>query len=185
MVIINEFLPNPAGKDTEGEWIKLFNNGNTAVDISGWQIKDASGKAFIFSAATEKNTLIAGGETLTLDYKTTKISLNNNGEAIFLYDKTGSLVDKAEYSGSAGDGKVYVRAENGKFVLSGKQADAQEINSNITSLTSFNNEGASVGTIINNHNPGLNFSVGIFTVLVLAAVFIFISKKLELFMDDK
>ncbi len=178
MIIISEFLPNPAGKDTEGEWIKLFNNGDAAVNVSGWQIKDASGKAFIFSATAGKNTLIAGGETLALDYKTTKISLNNNGETIFLYDGVGNLVDKAGYTGTAADGKNYIRAENGKFISSGSPTGAQEINS-ISSSASLNNESADIGAIINNYNLGLNFSVGIFIALVLTALFIFISKKLE------
>lgn len=182
MIIISEFLPNPAGKDTEGEWVKLFNNGDTAVNLNGWQIKDASGKAFIFSA-TNKN-IIAGGETLTLNYKTTKISLNNNGETIFLYDKSGKLMDKAEYIGTAADGKIYVRAENGKFVVSGNKVSAQEQNSNLISK-SINNESANVGAIINNYNLGLNFSVGIFIALVLTVLFVFISKKLKLFLDNK
>lgn len=182
MVIINEFLPNPAGKDTEGEWVKLFNNGDTAVDVSGWQIKDASAKAFIFSATNKK--IIAGGETLTLDYKTTKISLNNNGETIFLYDKNGSLVDRAEYTGTATDGKVYIRAENGKFISSGSSAGMQETDS-VSSQASLNNESANIGAIINNYNPGLNFLMGIFIALVLTALFIFISKKLELFSDKE
>jgi len=78
MVLIKEFFPNPAGKDTEGEWIKLFNNGDAGVDLAGWQIKDASGKAFIFSAGADANNIISAGGTLTLDYKITKISINNN-----------------------------------------------------------------------------------------------------------
>ena len=182
MIIIKEFFPNPVGKDTEGEWIKLFNNGDIAINLGGWQIKDASGKAFVFST-TNKN-IIAGGETLTLDYKTTKISLNNNGETIFLYDKAGNLIDKVEYTGTAADGKVYIRAENGKFILSGSLAGAQEINS-VSSSASLNGESANIGAIINNYNPGLNFSIGIFIALVLAALFIFISSKFELFSDNK
>ncbi|MFA5099133.1 MAG: lamin tail domain-containing protein [Candidatus Paceibacterota bacterium] len=178
MVIISEFLPNPAGKDTDGEWVKLFNNSDVAVNLSGWQIKDASGKAFIFSG-TNKN-IIAGREALILDYKTSKISLNNNGEKIFLYDKNGVLIDKAEYIGTAADGKIYVRAENGKFVVSENQVNIQEKNSDLTSEF-INNESANVGAIINNYNFSLNFSVGIFIALVLAALFIFISKKLKLF----
>jgi len=182
MIIINEFLPNPVGKDIEGEWIKLFNNGDAAVDVSGWQIKDASGKTFVFSAANKN--IIAGGKILTLDYKTTKISLNNNGETIFLYDKAGNLIDKAEYTGMAADGKVYIRAENGKFISIGKQVDVQEINS-VSSSASLNSESANIGVIINNYNPGLNFSIGIFIALVLAALFIFVSKKLELVLNNK
>ena len=179
MVIINEFLPNPAGKDTKGEWIKLFNNGDIAVNLNGWQIKDASGKAFIFSA-TDKN-IIAGGETLTLNYKTTKISLNNNGETIFLYDKSGNLIDKAEYVGTAADGKSYIRAENGKFVTSGGNNTGEKESGLANISVSAAQEGRIPQTAINNNSLLLNFSTGIFIALVLAALFIFISRKLELF----
>ena len=45
MVLISEFLPNPPGKDADGEWIELLTR-NQAVDLSGWVLKDASGKSF-------------------------------------------------------------------------------------------------------------------------------------------
>ena len=101
-MIIYEFLPNPVGKDADGEWIKLFNDVDTAVNLGGWQIKDASGKTFSF-----RPTVINSGEYLTLDYKITKISLNNNGETLFLYDASRLLVDKAEYIGSAARGQKF------------------------------------------------------------------------------
>ncbi len=179
MVIINEFLPNPIGKDTDGEWIKLFNNGNIAVNLSGWRIKDASSRVFIFST-TNKN-IIASKETLTLDYKTTKISLNNNGETIFLYDKTDNLIDKAEYSGTAADGKVYIRAENGKFIPGGDDNIIEKESELMNAPISISQENFNSGIIINNNFHPLNFSIGIFIALVLSAFFIFISIELELF----
>lgn len=183
MIIIEEFFPNPIGKDTEGEWIKLFNNNDVAVNLSGWQIKDASGKAFIFST-TNKN-IIVGGETLTLDYKTTKIAINNNGETIFLYDNLGNLIDKAEYVGIAGDGEIFIRTSNGKFIINNKSDNVikEEINSMNISEPVF--QGNFNPVIITNNNSSLfGFSMGIFIVLILSVFFIFISKKLNLFSDD-
>ena len=34
MVYFKELLPNPVGKDTDGEWIKLINIGEETVNIS-------------------------------------------------------------------------------------------------------------------------------------------------------
>jgi len=182
MVVIQEFLPNPAGKDIEGEWIKLFNNGNAAVDLTGWKIQDTSGKAFVFSA-TGKN-LISGGGNLVLDYKTTKITLNNNGEKLSLYDKSGVLVDSAEYKGNAPDNGVYVRAQNGNFVLNKALATEKSLNfeSGLASAaTSLSPNSPAGQIIIDNNSVFINFSIGIFIALILTALFALISKKLELF----
>ena len=41
-VVINEAMINPdAVSDTYGEWVELYNNADTAVDINEWVIKDA------------------------------------------------------------------------------------------------------------------------------------------------
>jgi hypothetical protein len=104
-MIINEFLPNPAGKDTDGEWIEFFNNGSAPVNLRGWVVKDASGKNFKFA----KEVLVEPGGYFKLDYSQSKISLNNAGEKLFLYDASGKLADKAEYSGSAPEGNSLAR----------------------------------------------------------------------------
>jgi hypothetical protein len=41
---INELLPAPNTKQGETEWIELFNPNPQVVDLSGWQITDASNK---------------------------------------------------------------------------------------------------------------------------------------------
>eukprot|EP01052_Picozoa_sp_SAG31_P031453 SAG31_NODE_3334_length_4394_cov_2.169034_1_plen_69_part_00 len=38
-VLLNEVLVNPDGEG-EGEWVELFNNGTTAVNLSGWIVSD-------------------------------------------------------------------------------------------------------------------------------------------------
>lgn len=103
-MIIEFFLPNPIGKDTEGEWIKLFNNSNKEVDLSGWQIKDASGKTFTFG-----NVKIEAGKELVLSYQQTKIYLNNKGETLFLFNKAGELIDQLSFSGSIPEGEIVSR----------------------------------------------------------------------------
>lgn len=109
MVVIQEFLPNPVGKDTEGEWIKLFNDSNEEViDIQGWKLKDDSGKVFIFSS-----TKIKPGESFVFDYQATKIQLNNKGENLFLFDQDGNLIDKIGFSGEIQEGEIVGRGDSG------------------------------------------------------------------------
>jgi hypothetical protein len=103
-MLIKEFLPNPVGKDQDGEYIALLNNGKSSVDVGGWKLKDASGKT-----STLTPYVLPPAATLRLPYRTTKLSLGNTGETIFLYDPAGTLVDQLSYSGTAVEGRVITR----------------------------------------------------------------------------
>jgi len=103
-VVINEIFPNPKGKDSEGEFIEIYNNGTEKINLLGWRIEDKSGKKFVL-----KNKEIQGDNFLSLKQEETKISLNNNGESVFLYNKEGKLIDKKEFFGVAEEGKSFAR----------------------------------------------------------------------------
>lgn len=111
-MLIKEFLPNPAGKDTESEYIKLFNNGPEAVLLNGWSLKDASGKIYKLSGSLDSE------KELVLPYSQTKIALNNNGEQVFLYDGAGKLIDELSYSGQASEGQTIQRLATRKLATS-------------------------------------------------------------------
>jgi len=111
-MIIKEFLPNPVGSDKDGEYIKIFNDSDKAVNLAGWKISDAAKKTFSLSGTLNPK------EELVLPYTQTKISLNNSDETIFLTDSKGVLVDKLGYTGVAEEGKVVLHqqvAVPGKF----------------------------------------------------------------------
>ena len=38
-VVINEFVADPAGSDTDREWIEAYNGAGVDVDISGWELQ--------------------------------------------------------------------------------------------------------------------------------------------------
>lgn len=101
-MVIQEFLPNPVGKDADGEYIKLFNDGQAVVNLNGWKIKDAGGKIFKLDGYS-----LDPQKELVLDYAVTKIFLNNDGETLFLYNSAGSLIDEKGYSGKAEEGVSY------------------------------------------------------------------------------
>ncbi|MFA5173226.1 MAG: lamin tail domain-containing protein [Candidatus Paceibacterota bacterium] len=102
-VLINEIFPNPAGKDADGEFIEIFNNGSETIFLDSFRLEDESGKKF--SLAGKK---IDGGEYLAFSYKETGISINNSDEKIFLYDGN-NLADKAEMEGMAEEGSSFSR----------------------------------------------------------------------------
>ncbi len=173
-MIISEFLPNPIGKDTDGEFIELFNDSLSQINLSGWKLKDASGKIFTFG-----NQTLKAGEYLVLNYKTTKITLNNDAETLFLFDSSGNLIDKAEFSGVAPEAKSFSQ-QGSKFVLSKITAGKANIIEAPTSSV------AAPEIVLNNSatiiNTSINFTgliIGFFIALSLAYLSVFILKKLD------
>lgn len=108
MVIISEWLPNPVGKDAEGEWVELFNNGSHSVGLAGWRVEAGKSKFYL-------NGEIASGEYLLLKRQNTKLSLVNEDGKISLFDSSGKLVDSGSFFGLAAEGKSYSRVESGNY----------------------------------------------------------------------
>ncbi len=103
MIRIAEILPNPVGKDSGNEWIKIINEGDGAAGLFGWQIKNSSGKIYRFP---EKEIIPAFGSVVLPDSRT-KIILKNTGDKICLYDVAGTFQDCGEYP-SAAEGKILI-----------------------------------------------------------------------------
>ncbi len=93
-VLINEVLPNPKEKDDTGEFIELYNPGTELIDLSGWEIHDASltGK-YIFPGGRSIPPL----NHLVITDQEFSLSLNNSNETLSLYDKEGRLVHRVQY----------------------------------------------------------------------------------------
>lgn len=181
-MLISEFLPNPVGKDTDGEFIELFNDGLKSINLSGWKIKDASGKTFTF-----KNQILGSGRYLTLPYQTTKITLNNDAETLYLYDTKGVLIDKASFSGTAPEGKSFIHpaigggGQNNQFVLSSKPTPGKPniFESPTSSAVAAEIVPNNSATIINASINSTGLLIGFFIALVLAGLSVFILKKLD------
>jgi len=101
MLFFKEVLPNPVGRDTEGEWVKLVNDGEPSINLAGWRFKDASGKTFSLSGT------ISSEEELVLPYGLTRISLNNDGDKLVLINPQGEIADEFSY-GAVGEDEIVV-----------------------------------------------------------------------------
>lgn len=128
VLLINEFLPNPVGKDTGGEFIELLNVSGESLDISGYFIRDKAGKVFYLEGVLQP------GEYLSLNRALTKIAINNSDESIFLYNSKGELLDSASFLGSAREGASFAR--NGNTFLFTETPTPGEANE-YTSLKDF------------------------------------------------
>ena len=115
MVYLKEILPNPAGDDTSGEWIKLVNPGEEDINLSGWVIKDAGGKAYSLTTLAPKNTEIVLPRSLT------GIALNNNGDTLYLLSASGETVDSISYT-EASDDEIIIAS---RFVESTRKEKAE------------------------------------------------------------
>jgi hypothetical protein len=109
MIFINEWLPNPVGLDSAGEFIELFNNGNSNINLNGWVIKLKNEKEFNLT-----NIQIKSNGYLLLPRSLTKLTLKNKDETIFLFDNKNNLIDQSSYLGSAPEGKSYNRINYNK-----------------------------------------------------------------------
>jgi hypothetical protein len=103
MIFINEWLPNPTGADTKGEFIELWNNGAGAVNLSGWILRADGKKKFKLSGP-----ILAGGY-LSLPRSETKLSLKNTDGELVLFDASGRQADRSAFEGSAPEGKSFNR----------------------------------------------------------------------------
>jgi len=121
-VVLNEYMPNPSGNDDDpmpqGEWVELYNNGGTALDVDGWRIYDAAGAyvPIISGNIVGGSTVVPAGGYLVVYRNGYSFSLNNSGaETVYLYDGdigSGTLVDSHSYSGSTED-KTWARVPDG------------------------------------------------------------------------
>lgn len=109
MIIIQEYLPNPIGRDQDGEYILIQNTGTAPTSLRGWALEDASGKRAVLS-----ETLTAGG-TLRVPYERSKISLNNSGETVILRNASGAEIDRLSHTGGIGEGVVVMRDTSALF----------------------------------------------------------------------
>lgn len=103
-VVLNEYLPNPDGSwgdDTwlkpKGEWIELYNNGSSAVDLDGFYFQNALGTKKYISKATAFITTNTG-DTVINSHDWLVVYMNgefmsNSGDTIAFYDLFGNPVD--------------------------------------------------------------------------------------------
>jgi hypothetical protein len=115
-IIINEIMYDPAGTDTDHEWIEIYNADSISVNISGWRFNEAG--------TNHQLSLISGSEVLAPgDYAVivqddivfmtdhpdfsgnlfdSSFSLSNTGEYLTLNNASLGLVDEVDYLSSWG-----------------------------------------------------------------------------------
>ncbi len=102
--IITEVLPSPSGQDEEEEWIELLNQDTRQINLTGWKLTDQAGRTKTYSF--EEKVSIESGTFIVLSRRQTGITLNNEGDGLYLMAPNGKIADRMDY-GKAPMGKSY------------------------------------------------------------------------------
>lgn len=133
-VVINEYLYDPAGDPTgdanqdtvvntsEDEFVELVNVSGSAIDLGGWQIRDAVALRHVFPASTIVDAgcaiVVFGGGAPPPNFfngaavqvaSTGFLGLTNNGDSIILEDAVLALVDTITYLDAGDVNQSYTR----------------------------------------------------------------------------
>lgn len=114
MIYINEWLPDPVGVDAAGEFVELYNSGNSAVSLAGWKLGTGTASPASIIPAKSKPFSLVGFSISTHGYLVlkkfqTKLSLKNTDGGLLLYGPDGTIADHAAFMGAAPEGKSFSR----------------------------------------------------------------------------
>lgn len=93
-VRIAALLPDPDGPDAGHEWVTIRNGGDSAVDLTGWRLRDRSARV-----KPLQGSIPAGGEQ-QISLMEGELSLNNSGDDLELVTASGTVIDRLSYSAS-------------------------------------------------------------------------------------
>jgi hypothetical protein len=125
-VVINEVLANAIGPEPEQEWVELFNDGATAVDLAGYSLEDIGGQTPIPAYSIQPGEFVllvneAFDERYGYDVPVSeavvllrvsrlgKNGLSNSGEPLRLRDASGAVVSQFPAASNAKAGVSLAR----------------------------------------------------------------------------
>ena len=131
-IVINEIAWMGTNNSPQDEWIELYNNLSSPINISGWKLKSDDGtpeiilegkipaKGFFLLERTDETTLIDIKSDLIY-----KGNLNNNGEHLKLFDSEGKIIDEIDCSDGwfKGDNETKRTMERKGTLTSGKNLE--------------------------------------------------------------
>lgn len=88
-VVLNEIFANPENEDDE--FVELFNNSDSEVDLRDWKITD------LVKSYSITDSKISPKSFIVFEKSTTSIALNNSSETVSLIDNLGNTIDSFSY----------------------------------------------------------------------------------------
>lgn len=122
-VVLNELcaINNSIWMDPQGDyedWVELYNNSTSTVSLNGYYLSDDNNylKKWMFPniSIAPNDYLIIWADKDTLDTGVhTNFKLSSTGEAVFLSDSTGTLIDEISFGTQSAGWITYGRFPNG------------------------------------------------------------------------
>lgn len=113
-IVINEIMYNSSDEEVTGDWIELYNNTSSTIDLSDWIIKDEDDShEYIFALGTEiaeDSYLVISSDLDAFNTKYSNVSslfgnlgfgLSGGSDEVRLYDDLGTLIDSVKYNDDA------------------------------------------------------------------------------------
>jgi len=115
-VKLSEIFANPAGDDTEKEWVEIYNEGNSTTSLEGYFLADGISEDWSKSAwAIPEDATITPKGFLVIYLPKNSLTLNNSGqETVKLFSSAKQLLDKVSYK-DASENQSYSKNEKGEW----------------------------------------------------------------------
>ncbi|KKP41210.1 hypothetical protein A2229_03175 [Candidatus Peregrinibacteria bacterium RIFOXYA2_FULL_33_7] len=127
-IVINEIAWAGSSDSSNDEWIELYNNSTSDIDLTGWTIEDDETSIYEITSGTIKANsyfVIEDSASAVKNYDAgivINLSLANSGDKLVLKNKDGIIVDTVNSTGGAwfaGDGSKKSTMEKIDPTLSG------------------------------------------------------------------
>jgi hypothetical protein len=103
-----------SGSNPDGEWVELYNNSGSTVDLTGWYIKDLADHTMTIDAAHTNTGLVTiSASSWLVVYRNGSAILNNTGDTISLFDSSNNLIDSHTYVGGKATDLTEARIPDG------------------------------------------------------------------------
>lgn len=131
-IIINEIMPNPE-TDENNEWIEIYNQGNTKINLFNWKLDDSANGS---SPYTFSDFNIEKNSYQIIPRSESKIILNNDFDSVRLFDNQDNLIEEIKYENSP-SGQSYARGLNGKWFWTETPTPRKTNNISLTAENSY------------------------------------------------
>lgn len=188
-VIINELLINPTGTDLNNEWIEIYNDSDSVINLRGYTFQVA-GKNFIdsftvnddFEISPAEYSLICENNVLDCNFYVNKIGMQNGGDAtdaVRIKDSNGLTIDTVLYDTPNINNLI---GDNGEIAHDDECAENPSEGDSLGRITTFDTD-ISANDFINTDKPtpGYENSSGIYKNKVFISEVSFIDDFIEIY----
>lgn len=115
-LIISELHPNPLSHNPKDEFIELYNESSSDIDLVGWRLNDEEGSEYVFPSS--KGTQIVKSKSfIVLGRDISGIALNNTGgDTVKIYEPgSQKALHTLHYPDTALEGMSYARDALGRY----------------------------------------------------------------------